>query len=70
MTKRFQIQELEELIKPHDLIDTLDSLMKNGKLDSYYYDFEGGEVELEIPDNVVIEEMFNQDTLPTKGTIH
>jgi len=70
MTKRFLIQELEEIVKPYDLLDSLDSLLQNGKLSSYYYDYECGEVELEIPDSVVIEELFDSGNLNSKGEIH
>lgn len=67
MTKRFQIPELEEIIKPHDLIDCLDSLLANNKLVSYYYDFENNEVELEISDSAIIENLFDNETLNPKG---
>lgn len=70
MTKRFQVQELEDIVKPYDLIDTLDSLLDNGKLSSYYYDYELREVELVIPESVVIEELFNIDSLNIKGDVH
>lgn len=57
MTKIFQIRELQELVAPDDLVDVLESLLKNGMLDSYYYDYVLDEVELEIPKNVEINEI-------------
>lgn len=70
MLKKFPIQELEELLKPYDLVDCLDSLLSNGKLVSYYYDYDNGEVELEISDSAVIEEMFNANKLNPNGGIN
>lgn len=62
MTTKFEIKELEKIVEPEDLVDCLDSLLDNDKISSYYYDFENGTVTLEIPNNVVIEELFNNDT--------
>lgn len=59
MTKVFQIKELQELVAPDDLIDVLESLLKNGFLSSYYYDYVLGEVELDIPKNVEINEIMD-----------
>lgn len=59
MTKIFQIKELEELVAPYDLVDVLESLLKNGMLESYYYDYICGEIELDIPKNVEISEIMS-----------
>lgn len=57
MTKRFTIKELEDVVKPYDLIDVLDSLMENQYIDSYYYDFENGQIEMDIPKGTEVMEI-------------
>ena len=57
MSKTFPIDELKELVKPEDLIDVLDSLFDNGLISGYYYNYECGEVEIDIPKNVEIAEI-------------
>lgn len=59
MKVKFPIPELEKIVHPDNLIDTLDSLLDNRKLSSYYYNWEDGVVLLEIPDSVVIDELFS-----------
>lgn len=62
MTVRFEISELEKVVEPDNLLDVLDSLLAIGKLSEYYWDWQCGEVELEIPERVAVEELFSDFT--------
>lgn len=58
MQVKFGIPELEKIVEPEDLISVLDNLLDIGKFESYYYDWENGYVLIDIPESVVIEELF------------
>lgn len=67
MTKIFDIKDLELIVEPHDLIDVLDSLVDNGYLDSYYFNWEIGEVEMEVSSSAQVENIMKGfDTYRTK----
>lgn len=57
MTKVFDIKDLELIVEPNDLIEVLDSLVANGYLSSYYYNWEVGEVELEVTKSAEVQEV-------------
>lgn len=59
MKSRFRIEELEAVITPDTLIDVLESLRVNGLLDAYHIDYRGGDVVLEIPKGIEINEMIS-----------
>ena len=57
MKKVFTASKLAAIVAPTDLIDVLDSLLDNGLLEEYYYDFELDEVQVNIPKDVEIKEV-------------
>jgi hypothetical protein len=66
MQAKFEISILEKLVAPENLLDLLDQLMNDGKLDEYYWDWENGYVTLTISKKAIIDELFrtaNKDKL-------
>lgn len=60
MTKTFLIQELEDTVKPNELIGVLEVLVDNGYLWSYDLDFTNGTVTLDIPRSVEVQNIVRE----------
>lgn len=59
MTKFFTVSELKAVVKPYDPIDVLDSLLDMELIKSYYWNYENGVVEIDIPKDVEIKEIMD-----------
>ena len=57
MTKYFTASKLEEIVKPYDLNDILESLMDNGMIESYEFDYLNDEISITIPLGVEIKDI-------------
>lgn len=57
---KFDISELEKVVHPDNLIDVMDSLLQEGKLLNYFWDWQNGVVEMEISKSAIIEELFKE----------
>lgn len=59
MTKIFPADELKEIVKPYSIIEVLDSMLQSKLLTYWSWDYEVGEIELEIPANVEVQELMD-----------
>lgn len=62
MTKTFLIQELEDVVKPNELIGVLEVLVDNGYIWAYDMDFTNGTVSLDIPRSAEVREVIRELT--------
>ncbi len=62
MTKTFMISELEDVVKPNELIGVLEVLVDNGFIWAYDMDFTQGTVTLDIPRAVEVQNILRELT--------
>lgn len=62
MIKQFSISELEEIVKPHELIDVLDVLVENGFLWGYDMSFMSGTISLDLPKETEVRNIIRELT--------
>lgn len=60
MTKTFIISDLEDVVKPNDLIGVLEVLIDNGYLWAYDMNFTEGTVTLDIPKSVEVQNIVRE----------
>lgn len=62
MNRTFSIAELEDVVKPHELIDVLDVLVANGLLWGYDMSFMSGTVTLDLPKHTEVASILRELT--------
>lgn len=60
MQVKFPIPELERIVHPDNLLEVLDCLFDEGKIVGYHYDWENGDVYIDVSEKAIVEDIFKE----------